>query len=73
MDAPAETERAAEVVCFGVIAPATLLIVEDLPPWNTGATVSRGRRVHLGRRGYRRHAAEALGSAQRSHRHHPGR
>ena len=35
------TERAADVVCFGMIAPATLLIVEDLPPWNTGATVSR--------------------------------
>ena len=35
------TERAADVVCFGVITPATLLTVEDLPPWNTGATVSR--------------------------------
>ena len=35
------TERAADVVCFGVIAPATLLIVEDLPAWNTGATVNR--------------------------------
>ena len=27
----------AEVVCFGMAVPATLLIVDELPAWNTGA------------------------------------
>ncbi len=26
----------AEVVCFGMVVPATLLIVDELPAWNTG-------------------------------------
>ena len=28
----------ADVVCFGMVTPATLVVVKELPAWNTGAT-----------------------------------
>ena len=35
------TSSPADVSCFGTITPATLLVVDRLPKWNTGADIDR--------------------------------
>jgi len=33
------TSRTAEVVCFGMITPAVVLVVDDFPPHNTAMLI----------------------------------
>jgi hypothetical protein len=32
-----------DVVCFGMVTPAMVLVVEEMPSWNTGAIWSQGQ------------------------------
>ena len=36
------TAQSPDVVCFGMITPARVLVVDRLPPWNTGAVWTQG-------------------------------
>ena len=37
-----EGERPGKVVCFGLVTPARVLVVDELPNWNTGAVWTDG-------------------------------
>lgn len=42
--AKADGKSKAEVVCFGMVTPAMVLVVDELPSWNTGAIWKQGQR-----------------------------
>ena len=39
---PHDGRQTPKVVCFGMITPARVLVVDELPEWNTGAIRTEG-------------------------------